>query len=161
MKQNTTVHLLLRFSDMLLKEGDTIREHNKLVQSDGAVWFGKMGATVSDTSISSLNQQIEDNIPTYVYLVKGNRKKPSSFRAELIIASKELPKNEFLLVPSYYKNLNILEFIHFWVKIKEIIPQQFADLEKMRVVSSVFPLPETLVRSSCGHFLIRENNLLF
>lgn len=161
MNRNNNVHLLLRFSDMLLKEGDTILEHNKIVESNGFVWFGKMGTPVASKSIAILNQQVEKGIPTYVYLIKGNRKKPLAFLAELIIAARELPKREIIFTPSYYKDLELIKYMHFWVKMKQIIPIEFSRLERMRAISSVYPLPETLIKSSCGHFLIRESNLLF
>ena len=138
MNTKSPVHLLLRFSDSLLKDGDTIEEHNQVVNRDGAVWFGKMGSTVSQNQIDIFTGQVQDNIPTYVYLVKGNRRKSTAFRGELVLASKFLPKGEEHLVPSYY-----------------------ADLNKMQVASSYSHIGESLVRSSSGHFIIREDKMLY
>ena len=156
MKTKTPVHLLLRFSDSLLKDGDTIQEHNEVVGQEGAVWFGKMGVTVSQNHIDILNGQVQDGIPTYVYLVKGNRRKSTAYRGELVLASKTLPEDEELLAPSYYADLGIPKYVKFWVKIKEIMSVDAADLNKMQVASSFSPLGESLARSSSGHFIIRE-----
>lgn len=156
METKTPINLLLRFSDSILKGGDTIMEHNQVVNRAGAVWFGKMGATVSQTYIDILNGQVQENIPTYIYLVKGNRRKSTGYRGELILASKTLPEGEEPLVPFYYAELDIPKYVNFWVKIKEITPVDSSDLNKMQVASSLSPLGEGLARSSSGHFFIRE-----
>ena len=159
MKSTKSVHLLLRFSDRLLTEGNTITEHNLIAEREGSVWFGKMGSPVSRIVIDRLNDQVNTNIPTSIYLVKGNRKKQSAFIAELITASTTLPKQEENLVPIYYEELGIRKYIKFWVKVELIHPLDFSELQRLRVASSVFPLPETLYKSSCGHFLVKENTL--
>ena len=156
MRKEKTVHLLLRFSDSLLKNEDTITNHNNVVLRNGAVWFGKMGSTVSQVHIDKLNNQIKENVATYVYLVKGNRRKSIAYRAKLIFASKSYPKDEENLIPEYYRKLDIPRFVKFWVKIGEIVPVDHVELNKLRVVSSVFPLSETLSKSSSGHFIIHE-----
>jgi hypothetical protein len=75
MKTKTPVHLLLRFSDSLLKDGDTITKHNKVIARDGAVWFANMGSSVAQRHIDVFNEQIQEENPIYVYLVKGNDRK--------------------------------------------------------------------------------------
>jgi hypothetical protein len=156
MKMKYHVHLLLRFSDSLLKTGDTITAHTQVIEREGAVWFGKMGATVSQHNIDVLNDQVKKNIPTYVYLVKGNRRKSSAYRGKLVVASKTIPIEEQHLAPQYYEELDIRQYMKFWVKLSEIIPIDMAELQKMRVSSSVLPIQETLVKSSSGHFVIVE-----
>ena len=158
MKTDKPVHLLIRFSNSLLKTGDTIDEHNKVVEQKGAVWFGKMGSTVSQKHIDVLNEQIEKGVPTYLYLVKGNRRKSTFYKAELIYASKSLPDEEKDLVPTYYQELDIPRFVKFWAKIGTITPADPADLRQLKVASSVFPISETLAKSSSGHFIICEAN---
>ena len=64
MKTEQPIHLLLRFSDSLLKDGHTISEHNLVVTCEGAVWFGKMGSPVSQVHIDRLNEQVQEEIPT-------------------------------------------------------------------------------------------------
>jgi hypothetical protein len=156
MKQKTPIHLLLRFSDRLLENRGTIEEHQKVVEREGTVWFGKMGQPISQNAIDKLNQQVEDKIPTFIYLVKGNRRKPSAYISDLIIASKTIPPEEESLIPVYYQELEIIRFIKFWAKVRNIHEIESSDLNKMSVASSVYPLQETLIKSSSGHFYIRE-----
>ena len=51
MKSKTPAHILVRFSDSLLKDRNTITEHTQIIQREGAVWFGKMGSPVSQRYI--------------------------------------------------------------------------------------------------------------
>jgi hypothetical protein len=156
MKMEKPVHLLLRFSDSLLKQGDTIHEHNQVIAREGAVWFGKMGSPVSQNHIDTFNKQVEKDVPTFVYLVKGNRRKSKAYRGNLVLASKKLPDDEKYLVPAYYADLDTPKYVKFWVKLNEIVPIDLADLNKMQVASSVLPIAETLAKSSSGHFIITK-----
>ena len=156
MRQQKPIHLLIRFSDRLLKDTATIPEHQKVIEQEGSVWFGKMGQRISQDAIDALNKQVEDKIPTYIYLVKGNRRKPSAFISELIIASISVPAKEHYLIPAYYRELDIVRFIKFWVKVKNIHEIELGDLNRMSVASSVYPLQETLIKSSSGHFYLQE-----
>lgn len=127
-----------------------------MIEQNGAVLFGKMGQPISQNAIDKLNQQVENNIPTFIYLVKGNRRKPSAFIADLIIASKSVPQQEGNLIPSYYQELGIIKFIKFCAKVKNLRQIEYKELNKMKVASSVYPLHETLRKSSSGHFYIKE-----
>jgi hypothetical protein len=161
MNHKPPIHLLLRFSDSLLKDKDTIEEHNNIVQRYGSVWFGKMGSPVSQANIDILNQQVEDGIPTHIYLVKGNRRKSTAFRSMMIYASKAYPKGEEYLLPQYYLDMALTKYMRFFVKLAEIKPLDFEDLAKIHVASSVLPLRETLIKSSTGHFFIVENKGIY
>lgn len=161
MKPKKPVHLLVRFADSFLKEGDTIENHKKVIEHEGAVWFGKMGSPVSQNHIDTLNMQVKEKKPTYIFLVKGNRRKSTVYRCKLAVASKTLLESERHLVPAYYAELEIPKYVKFWVKLTDIEHIEFAKLENMRVASSVLPIGETLYKSSSGHFIICEDNLYF
>ena len=150
------IHLLIRFSDRLLDKRSTIEEHQKVIDEAGAVWFGKMGQPISQSAIDTLNKQVKENIPTFIYLVKGNRRKPKAYKSNLVLASKTIPEEEMGFFPPYYKELEILRFIKFWAKVNNLYEIDLKDLHKMRVVSSVYPLAETLFKSSSGHFYVKE-----
>jgi hypothetical protein len=158
MKPTSPIHLLLRFSDTRLKEGETISAHQEVIQREGAVWFGKMGSPISQIRIEAINKQIEDGIPTYVFLVKGNRRKSTVFKGRLKQASRSLPEGEQSLIPDYYSEFDIIQYIRFWAKIDQIQPAEFSELEKLRVASSVLPIRETLFKSSSGNFLLKEDH---
>ncbi|MDY6846396.1 MAG: hypothetical protein SVP52_04610 [Chloroflexota bacterium] len=156
MKQKKPTHLLIRFSDRLLENRGTIEEHQKVIEKEGAVWFGKMGQPISQNAIDKLNKQVEDNIPTFIYLVKGNRRKPTTFISDLVFASKSKPEEEMDLIPPYYNEIEIIQFVKFWAKVTNLHEIDLKDLTKMGVASSVYPLLETLVKSSSGHFYLQE-----
>lgn len=155
-KKQTPIHILVRFSDRLLEGTDTINEHNHVIEQHGAVWFGKMGSTVAHRHIEGLNEQIDKEIPTFIYLVKGNRRKSTYFQCKLIAASRSLPNEENHLVPSYYHEKEIIQYINFWMKISEISPLNSSELANLKVASSVFPITETLYKSSSGHFIVKQ-----
>jgi len=161
MKTKSPTHLLLRFSDSILKDKDTITEHNQVIQRSGAVWFGKMGAPVAQHQVDVMMQQIEDGIPAYVFLVKGNRRKSTAYRGKILSLSRIKPENQDMHIPQYYFDLDLIKYMRFWVKLTEIISIDLAELNKLHVASSVLPLPETLVKSSTGHFILKEDDLSF
>ncbi len=151
-----TFHLAIRFSDNLFSIGDVVVKHNEVFYQKGYVWFGKMGQTISQTRMDLLNRQIAQSIPTFVYLVKGNRKKSTFYRADLIAITKELPIGEEVAIPSYYQNNNLLQYMKTWVRISEIVAIEISVISHLQAIGSVFPLQETLIRSSSGYFLVRE-----
>lgn len=153
-------HLVVRFSDTLFGVGDVVTLHNNIVDEFGAVWFGKLGSPLSSTRVDWLNIQIEKDIPTFLYLVKGNRKKSSAYRTKLLLISKELPK-ETALIPAYYTEKKLIEFMRVWMKIGQIAPVEMSALAKLKAVSSIYPIAETLAKSSSGYFLVQESKLIF
>lgn len=153
-------HLVVRFSDTMFGMGDVVALHNAVVAAHGAVWFGKLGQTFAQGRIDMLNQQVEKKIPTFLYLVKGNRRKSTTYRAPLLLVSKEYP-NEKELIPAYYVEKDLIQFMNVWMKIGQIEAIDITEMDKLKANSSVFPIAETLVRSSSGYFLVRESESIF
>jgi hypothetical protein len=153
-------HLVVRFSDTMFNAGDVIAIHNQVVSQNGAVWFGKLGQPISSQRADMLNQQVERNIPTFLYLVKGNRRKSTAYRANLAQISKDLPK-ENALIPAYYAEKGLIQYMKVWMKMGQIEPIELSAMDKLKAINSVFPISETLVRSSSGYFLVRESKSTF
>jgi len=153
-------HLVVRFSDTMFDVGDVVSLHNNVVTEHGAVWFGKLGQTLSQERVEMLNKQVEKNIPTFLYLVKGNRRKSTAYRAPLIIVEKETP-NETELIPAYYAEKDLIQYMKAWMKIGRIEAIDMTEMWKMKAINSVFPISETLVRSSSGYFLVRETKSMY
>lgn len=153
-------HLVVRFSDSMFGVGDVVALHNTIVAEQGAVWFGKLGQTLSQSRADWLNVQIEKQIPTFLYLVKGNRRKSTAYRANLLRVEKEMPKEQ-ALIPAYYAEKDLIQYMKAWMKIRQIEPIEMAEMDRLKAINSVFPISETLVRSSSGYFLVRESNSLF
>ena len=154
--KDKTLHLVVRFSDSMFGVGDVMALHNKVVRKYGAVWFGKLGQTISQSRVDTLNQQVEKKVPTFLYLVKGNRRKSTAYRAPLILVSREKP-SENTLIPEYYAEKDLLQFMKAWMKVGKIKPIEMSEMGSLKAINSVFPISETLVRSSSGYFLVRES----
>jgi hypothetical protein len=154
-------HLAVRFSDNLFSVGEVTEKHNEVVSKFGYVWFGKFGNTISESRIEMLNQQITKGIPTYIYLVKGNRKKSTFYQADLLGIARQLPNGEEKCFPEYYAQHDLVKFIKTWFKISQISPIESSALSKLKAVGSIYPIQETLVRSSSGYFLVHEAKNLY
>jgi hypothetical protein len=154
-------HLAVRFLDNLFSVGNVVEKHNEVVSKLGYVWFGKLGQTISQNRIDMLNAQIAKSIPTYAYLVKGNRKKSTFYRAKLLGISKELNKDEKKFIPPYYSEAKLQKYITTWMRISEIEPIEASTISRLKAMNSVFQLEETLVRSSSGYFLVYESKNLY
>jgi hypothetical protein len=155
------LHLVIRFSDNMFSVGDVVQKHNEIVDKHGAVWFGKLGGTLSLSRIELLNKQIAQKMPTFVYLVKGNRRKSTPFKASILAISRDLPKKEKELIPPYYGEKKLLKFMNAWVKIGRIEQVEMSTLKNLKTINSIFPLEETLMRSSSGYFLVHESKSIF
>ena len=155
------LHLVIRFSDTMFGVGDVVALHNEVVHKHGAVWFGKMGGTLSQSRIEWLNKQIEQKLPTFLYLVKGNRRKSTPYKAEILSVSRDFPKKEKTLIPPYYTEKKLVKFMNAWVKVGHIEQVEMVDLKNLKTINSIFPIEETLVRSSSGYFLVHESKSIF
>jgi hypothetical protein len=91
-----------------------------------------------------------------LYLVKGNRRKSTFYKATIELLSSSLPKNEKDLIPKYYFDLKIVKHMKFWAKLSGITQIKESEIQNIRVIGSVNEINETLARSSSGHFIVRE-----
>jgi hypothetical protein len=157
---NKPFHLVVRFSDTMFGVGDVVALHNAIVTAHGSVWFGKLGQTLSQGRVDMLNQQVEKGISTFLYLVKGNRRKSTASRASLFQVAKEMP-NEPSLMPEYYTEKGLIQFMKAWMKIGWIEAIAMSEMDKLKATNSIFPIAETLVRSSSGYFLVQESKSIF
>lgn len=153
-------HLVVRFSDTMFGVGDVVALHNDVVTAHGSVWFGKLGQTLSQNRVDLLNRQVAQKTPTFLYLVKGNRRKSNAYRADLLEVRRESPGSDAPF-PSYYAEKDLLQFMKAWMRIGPIESIEMSEMEQLKALNSVFPIAETLVRSSSGYFLVRESRSVF
>ena len=59
------------------------------------------------------------------------------------------------------KEKEIIEFMKVWMKIGKIESIELSEMKHLKAVSSVFPIAETLARSSSGYFLVHESKNIF
>ena len=154
------LHLVVRFSDTMFGVGDVVAEHNELVNQYGAVWFGKLGSPLSQVRVDLLNKQIDQKVPTFLYLVKGNRKKSTAYCANLMFVTRDFPKDK-ALIPIYYKKKKLIDFMKVWMKIGKIELIEMDAMIKLKAINSIYPIAETLVKSSSGYFLVHESKSIF
>lgn len=158
MEENHPTHLLIRFSDNLFSVGDVISLHQQVIKEKGSVWFGKLGNPIAQRHIDRINMQCQNKIPSFLFLVKGNRRKSTFYRTRIERLSSSPPKNDKELIPKYYSDLKILKRMKFWAKLSDIKPIDESEIQNIQVIGSVLEIGETLVRSSSGHFLVRETS---
>ena len=48
-----------------------------------------------------------------------------------------------------------------WVKMGHIEQVEMSDMKSLKTINSIFPIEETLVRSSSGYFLVHESKAIF
>lgn len=149
-------NILIRFSDNMFSVGNVIDYHQEVINQSGFVWFGKIGSPIGQNHIDEINKQIEENIQSTLFLVKGNRKKQTFYKAKILRLQKEFPENEKNAIPQYYFDKDLIKNMKFWAKITDIQEVMSEDINKIKVIGSVNTIDETLYRSSSGHFFVRE-----
>lgn len=149
-------HLVIRFSDTMFNVGNVVELHNAVATEYGSVWFGKLGQTLSQKRVDLINKQVEKKIPTFLYLVKGNRKKSTAYRSLVTYIQKERPEDN-ASIPHYYIEKEIIQYMKVWIKIGSIAPIEMIEMKNLKAINSVFPIAETLARSSSGYFLVHES----
>jgi hypothetical protein len=149
------VHLLLRYSDKY-RGVETIKAHQDLIDLHGSVWLGKIGRPLSNANIRSLNQQIADGIPTYLYLTKrvgaGDYECHSGLMQELTTSS---PNKE--LIPKYYEENNIPWMVKLWVKFSELKVIKKSELAEFKIASTGKGAVETFQKSVISLFMVRNH----
>jgi len=156
MTSNNPIHLLVRFSDNLHSIGNVISKHTRVIDLNGSVWFGKIGTPISKQKISIMNLQIENSIPTKMFLVKGNKYKSTFYEANLTYLTTSYPKEEKHFIPEYYFEYDLTPRMKFWAKLSEIVLVKNIEIEGYKVIGSVLSIFESTFRSSSGHFYIQE-----
>lgn len=147
-------HVVVRFSDSLYKGIDTIREHELVIKEKGSVWFGKVGRSLAQPKMRILNDQIERNITTYLFLVHRRKGGYGWKKATLERVALTVPRNEKSLVPAYYKKHRIDGQSSIWFKVSKISNPSQPDIQKCHVVSSNKPIGETLYKSMYAMFMV-------
>lgn len=145
----SSTHVLVKYSD---KFGDTIALHNKVVESFGYVWFGKIGTPISKVRLSKLRSQIEIGQTTWLYIVR-REKKTVVHKAQLLDVTRDRPGEEG--IPHYYRDHNLLNFMRCWFKVRAFSPCRMSEFNRLTVASSLSKVSESLVSSTSGFFIVK------
>lgn len=150
------VHLLVRYREPAPRI-DTIREHEKLLDVHGAVWFGKFGKAVGGGSLDRLQDQVARGVPTFLYLTTRaadgrlvvHRGVAEQFRASAP------PAEDSALIPTYYSRLGLPAKIPLWARLCRLDAMTEDRLDNLVVASSRRPVKESL-RSTAPFLLVAE-----
>ena len=134
--------LALRFSDTFAPRGGTIKEHEKIINSRGFVWYGKLGNKISP----KIFNEILSSGPVRILMIKASS--TERYWATLEEVSYEEKKEH----PSYYgwDTLNMKT----WLKITKIEKAPDDILEKCIIPSTGNRLSDIYKRSMGSYFNI-------
>lgn len=149
------VHVLMRFSGKLFGVGDVVGRHLHVIQQQGSVWLGKLGARPGVRTARQLNEQAAGGVDTLLYLVQSARGSSEVFRCRVLRASFELPHGQDSLVPIYYDEKQLRGLVSFWFESDVIEQVDSSELDRLIVVSSGQPIRWSLRRSMSGFFVVR------
>ncbi|MCR5797610.1 MAG: hypothetical protein K6G63_06790 [Eubacterium sp.] len=134
----------LRFADNFAPEMGTIEAHNAVINKYGFVWYGKLGAAISQKIIEEI---LKNNNPKILLIHSG---KADRYWAYIENIQHELPERK--QIPDYYRdNAGIFKT---WFKVTRIESAPNNVLSRCRVVSSHRPLSEVSKSSMSPYFIV-------
>ena len=134
----------LRFFEKFAPEDGTIKEHKKLIEKNGYVYYGKMGNPVSDKNIKILMEQES------VQLLLIHSGKTDRYWAHVDKITKEQPSFEEF--PEYYHD--IVDKFKTWFRIISIEEAPKNIMALCKVASSGTTLGEASKHSMSPYFII-------
>lgn len=139
--------IALRFSNNFAPKTGTIVEHQKLIDKNGYVWYGKLGSSISN---SVINMILENNDPKILLIHSGAT---GRYWAYIDSIQKDVP--DLSAIPAYYRNK--ADMFKAWLRIIrfENAPQNI--LSQCTVVSSGATLSYASKHSMSPYFIIETN----
>lgn len=136
--------IALRFSDKFAPPTGTIYEHKKIIEEKGYVWYGKLGASVSDKICQEIFAEKE---PRILLIHSG---KTSRYWAYIDKVTKQIPASED--IPEYYRDHAGL--FRTWFRIVKIEQAEKNVMADCIVVSSGASLSMASRHSMSPYFII-------
>lgn len=137
--------IALRFADSYAPKEGTIKLHQEIINTNGYVWYGKFGNTLSQKNIDLLMSQPDRRI----LLIKSGF--PERYWAYFEEIKKEKPQ-DVENIPEYYRENT--DKIRCWFKIKKIDKAENNVMSKFIISSSKMPLSEASKHSLNPYFII-------
>lgn len=137
--------IALRFSDNYAPEEGTINLHQEIINSNGYVWYGKYGCSISSKTIKEI---LDLKTPKILLINSGGIKRYWAYISDI---QKTIDEQD--LVPKYYRD-NIKD-IKCWLKIIRIEPADTKVMSKCFVQSSGQQLSLASKYSMNPYFKIR------
>lgn len=140
--------IALRFSDNFAPNIGTIAEHEFLIEQYGYVWYGKLGAKISEKTITTIMSE-EDKRILLIHSGKTER-----YWAYIEKIQNVPPEKEY--IPQYYREKR--DSFGTWFRINKIVAADKDVLSKCKVVSSGAVLSEASKKSMSPCFIIEYIN---
>lgn len=140
--------IALRFSDVIAPPDGSIKEHQKLIESDGCVWWGKFGSPISQR----VKKEVLGEKSPRILLVKSAT--PDRYWAFIDAIGACLPADAPF--PKYYEEQR--SKIHAWFRVIRFEKAPKDIMSKCRVVSSGAPLSEASKASMSPYFYVEMEN---
>jgi len=137
--------IALRFSDSFAPEEGTIELHKRILNKNGAVWYGNFGHKVSEKIIK---EQLKLDDPKFI-LIKSNSKDYYWVHFSDYLINAE-PPHKF--IPKYYQDKS--NMIKSWFKIKKIEKITEDEINKCYVISSGDLLIDSCNKCMTSYFKI-------
>lgn len=96
--------IALRFSDSFAPSIGTIKAHEEIIDEYGQVWYGKLGTTISEKTITDI---MTNDSPRILLIHSG---KSARYWAFVSAIQKDVPPLH--LIPQYYRDKT--ELFHCW-----------------------------------------------
>ena len=136
--------IALRFADNFAPDGGTIAAHNEIIEKNGYVWYGKLGAAVSQKVIDEI---MKNDNPKILLIHSG---KTGRYWAFIEGIQHEVPEKE--TIPKYYRET--AGVFKTWFKVVKIENAPSNVLSICKVASSKRPLAEVSKSSMNPYFII-------
>lgn len=151
-----TVHVLMRFANNFLSTDDVIKEHQAVIARHKSVWIGKVGKPLGKEKIALVSWQIDEGIPSYLFLVQKVGTEYEVHRARIIEMARSLPAGQEKWMPKYYVKNNIAPRVALWTSVSGLKRFPTKGLSEWHITSSHKPVPSTLKSSMAALFLISK-----
>ncbi len=136
--------IALRFGEHFSPEIGTIPAHEEIINEYGFVWYGKLGASVSDKVI----QEIMNSDNPHILLIRSG--KAERYWAQVTEIQHQVPEEKY--IPHYYRaKANTFKT---WFKISDFTRAPKDVMNNCKVASSGATLSEASKHSMSPYFII-------
>ena len=150
------IHIVIRYSDTLYGNMDTISVHRAIAEIHGSVWLAKVGKPLGDIRISKLKRQINSHINTFLYLVQHKGKEYLWTKASIEDVRRGPQPSEEELIPTYYKETSLLRHASTWFRLSGLQNVSREERACLVVASSAKRVDEALATSMAAMFIVRS-----
>lgn len=135
--------LVLRFNDY--KRNDFIREHKKIIEKNGAVWFLKLGKPVPPKALEEIL------LGTGGLILKAPKACGGKFYYCKMLDARNSRPNDDMVYPEYYREmmdeLFWFSFDGTWIKVDGFRELNDSEISKLKLMSNDRLLSEVLMQT--------------